>query len=322
MPSVGGDRGRVGQQTDSLAARATPPRSASMRSRPTWTGGEAASSPTTSASTGLSRRQGAARARTTASATLERTRRIALFSRRRVHAVGEEDHEQPALGVDPHRGAGEAGVAEGAGGEEAARRGVARRARDRAAGAGLVGRGVPAEGPGRAGNAGPPREALDGLARHDPMVLEDAAVQQHLGEAREVGGGAEEAGVRRDAAQRVGVLVVDLAAQDAARARGRSRWARCAAAARAAAGSIVSFMPRGSKIRSRANASSGSPATRSRISPSRITPEVAVDRLRPRLVGEIHGLDALEVGLLALELLVERRPPVDARRVGEQLGRR
>ena len=47
--------------------------------------------------------------------------------------------------------------------------------------------------------------------------------------------------------------------------------------------------------------------------------QVAVERLRARLVDEVHGLDALEVGLLALELLVERHPPVEARGVGQQL---
>ena len=70
---------------------------------------------------------------------------------------------------------------------------------------------------------------LDRLARHDPLLLEDAAVQEHLREASEVGRGAEEARVRGDAAEGGRVLVVHLAAQDVGRARDRSRWARCAA---------------------------------------------------------------------------------------------
>ena len=47
--------------------------------------------------------------------------------------------------------------------------------------------------------------------------------------------------------------------------------------------------------------------------------EVAVDGLRPRLVGEVHRHDPLEVGGLALQLLVERRPPRQAAGVGEEL---
>ena len=60
------------------------------------------------------RGQGPSSARTTASARSARTRRMASFSRVGMHAVRQQDHEQPAVGIDPERGAGEAGVAEGA----------------------------------------------------------------------------------------------------------------------------------------------------------------------------------------------------------------
>ena len=47
--------------------------------------------------------------------------------------------------------------------------------------------------------------------------------------------------------------------------------------------------------------------------------EVAVDGLGARLVDEVHGQDALEVGVFALQVLVEGRPPVDAGRMGQQV---
>src|SRR5712691_13007595 len=118
-------------------------------------------------------------------------------------AVGEQDDEEVAVGIHPYRRAREPGVAEGAGTEERPRRRV-------------LARGVPSERAARVGHARALREALHRLPRDDALVLEDAAAYEHLREAGEVGSGAEEAGVRRDAAQGGRVLVVHLAAQDVA----------------------------------------------------------------------------------------------------------
>ncbi len=150
------------------------------------------------------------------------------------------------------------------------------------------------------------------------MVLEDASVQDHLGEPRQVAGGAEQAGVRGDAAQREGVLVVHLAAQDPA-----------------APGIVLGG--RDPRRQPRRRPEHGvdhaqrpeDPLAHEHVERLACDPfqdlaqedqaQVAVERLAARLVDQLHPLDPLDVGGLALELLVERRPPVDARGVGQQV---
>src|SRR5690606_20545764 len=86
----------------------------------------------------------------------------------RVDPVGQQHDEQILGGVDPEAYAGEAGVAEGLGGEVVA-------------GAGATGGRVPAERPARCGRlaAG---VAADRLRPKETHVAVAAAVQQHLSE--------------------------------------------------------------------------------------------------------------------------------------------
>src|SRR5450756_2193264 len=112
----------------------------------------------------------------------------------RVHAVGEKDHEHLALGIDPHRGAGESGVAVG-GRSEVSARSVVSLSR------------VPAE---RTVAERPRGEELDGRLADDLDAVVLAAIEHHLREHREVGRGTEETSVSRHTTQSVGVFVVDL----------------------------------------------------------------------------------------------------------------
>jgi hypothetical protein len=118
----------------------------------------------------------------------------------RVNAVSEQDDEKLALGIEPDRGAGETGVAEGTGGEERSGGGIAHRRP-----------GVPAEGAAGLGHARQAGELLDRPPRDDPPVLENTAVQDRLGKPRQVAGGAEQPRVWSHAAEGGGVLVVHLA---------------------------------------------------------------------------------------------------------------
>ena len=122
---------------------------------------------------------------------------------RRVHAIREQHDEHLAVGINPDRRPGVAGVAVGALGEVAPGPAVA------------VG-GVPAERPRSRGAA---REQRDRRVAGDPHAVVLTAVEHHLGEHAEVGGGAEQARVSRDAAERVRVLVVHLAAERVAARR-------------------------------------------------------------------------------------------------------
>ncbi len=79
----------------------------------------------------------------TASCRAGRTWRIFSLVARGIHAIGEQNDEKIALGIDPQRSAGEAGVA------EAFRREIV-------AGRGRLGDGVPSKGAGG---------IADGLAR-------------------------------------------------------------------------------------------------------------------------------------------------------------
>ena len=215
---------------------------------------------------------GRSRARTTASATCGPRVADLVVLAGRVHAVREQDDVQPALGVHPHRGAGEAGVAEGPGREERAGRRVARLPGRRAALARLVGGRVPAERARGERDPGPLREQLHRGAGDDPPPAERAPVEERLREVREVGRGGEEARVGGDAAQGEGVLVVHLAAHDAAAPRVVLRRRDAVEEVRPAAGTARPSSPGARARASRASSSNGVPLTRSRMSPSRMMP--------------------------------------------------
>ena len=101
VPPVRGHRGRMRHEAHALAARGRPP-SASTRSRPICTTGEARRA---TSRTGVK----ATRALTTASATRRpRPGSIVVVLARRVHAVRQQDDEQPSLRIHPERGAREA----------------------------------------------------------------------------------------------------------------------------------------------------------------------------------------------------------------------
>ncbi len=224
----------------------------------------------------------------------------------RVDAVGEQDDEQLALRIDPDRGTRETGVAEGARGEERA-------------GRRFLGRlGVPPQGPHRVVGARPAREELDRRSRDDPPVLEHASIEQHLAEAREIAGGREQPGVRCDPAEGERVLVVDLTAHQAAPplvelGGGDPRQEVLAGAIERVSHrerpehpllhEVLQLLP-GDPLEDLAEQDHA---------------EVAVQVLGARLGDQVHGLNAREVGLRTLELLVQRRPPVDPRAVGEQV---
>ena len=154
------------------------------------------------------------------------------------------------------------------------------------------------------------RERVDRRGVDDPRAVERAAVQVHLREAREVVRRAEQSGVRRDAAERERVLVVHLAANDAAAPAGRTRSARCAARSDGRGGTCVSFMPSGTKTcrRGTRRAARRSPAPRSRPSmyapmslytiPRRVACRAASRRTaRAPLSGDVrHSSYALNAG--------------------------
>ena len=120
-----------------------------------------------------------------------------------MHAIGQEQHEHLAVGVEPDRRARVAGVSVRAGIEELA------------GAASAVAR-VPAEG---AGARRALREQRDHRIADDSNAVVLAAVQHHLREDRQVRGGAEEPRVPGDAAQGVRVLVVHLATDRVAAGR-------------------------------------------------------------------------------------------------------
>ena len=143
--------------------------------------------------------------------------------------------------------------------------------------------------------------------------------EHHLREARQVGRGGEEARVRRDAAHRERVLVVHLAVDDASaplvvalggrdareerRGRAEERVVHPERLEHALGDEAIERHAR-DLLEDRAEEDDA---------------EVAVELLRSRLGDQRHRLDALDVGRLALDLAIERRPPVDARGVGEQM---
>jgi hypothetical protein len=150
------------------------------------------------------------------------------------------------------------------------------------------------------------------------VVVEHSPVQEHLGEAREVGRRPEEPGVRGDASERIGVLVVDLAnhhppAPRVQFRRGDPRKERGRGVISGVLHAERFEYPFQSKALQRL------PRHPLQHLAEQHHPKVAVDRLRARLVREIHRDDPLEVRRLRLQLLVERRPPVDPRRVREEL---
>jgi len=149
-------------------------------------------------------------------------------------------------------------------------------------------------------------------------VIVGAAPQQHLREARRVAGGGEEPGVRRHTAEREGVLVVHLAAQHAAAPR--------VVLGRRDARELV--RPRGQRTIEGVLHAERREDAAAHESVERLTghplqdlaqqddAEIAVFLGAAGRRHQRHGLDALEVGARPLDLLVERRPPVDARGMG------
>src|SRR5580700_8913251 len=113
-------------------------------------------------------------------------------------AVGEEDDEELAVAIDPDAGAGKAGVAEALG-------------REIVAAAASFGRDGPSESAGAAGKFLRLGELRDRGATQNAVMGVGAAVEQHLAEGGEVGGGAKKAGVAGDAPEDEGVFVVDFA---------------------------------------------------------------------------------------------------------------
>ena len=212
--------------------------------------------------------------------------------RGRVHAVREQDDVELALGVDPDRGAGEAGVAEGASREERARGRVARAARRRAARPdSSVGVSQPRArvepGPGPAVKSSRSRGRRSAGRRNAPARRASARSARGRGRCRRAPrGGRRRRGRRRSrrAPRRA----------RPGRARDRSRWARCGQELRPAAGTGCPSC-RGARGRAggrRPRAARPPPAPGSRRAGrcrGRCRPT------RPRLVDEVHGLDALEV---------------------------
>ena len=152
----------------------------------------------------------------------------------------------------------------------------------------------------------------------DAVAVQDAAVQQGLGEAGQVPGGAEEARVGRHALEGEGVLVVDLAHQDPAPPRvllgGGDPGAQGDRRAVAGLGhrQRLEDPDAGQLVE-------GRPAELLQDVTEQDQPEVGVDHLRRRLVVQVHLEDPLEVGLLAAQLLVERGPPQQPPGVGQEL---
>src|SRR5207249_11858478 len=133
----------------------------------------------------------------------------------------------------------------------------------------------------------------------------------------EVARGGEEAGMGGDAADGECVLVVDLAPHEPAAPRvalgrrdARNEVAR-GAEHRALHAERLEHAPRDERVDRLARHALEHFAEQEEA-------EVAVYRLRPRYVGEVHRDDPPEELLLAADLLVERRPGLQPRRVGQQ----
>ena len=202
-PSAATER-RVDHAGPTRLPRRDAPRSAAIRSRPTCTTGAPAPSSGSAARTTASRCARVLRAAPGLAPPrrppARRTARMALFSRvgctrfvRRItnsFRSGSIHIDVPVKPVWPNE-----------------RGGAEQRRPPRIAPSGV------SQPSARAGAGHPGRRVNRSTVSRDddPPVLEDAAVQQHLREARQVGRGAEEPGVRGHAAHGEGVLVVHLA---------------------------------------------------------------------------------------------------------------
>ena len=150
------------------------------------------------------------------------------------------------------------------------------------------------------------------------MVLEDATVQEHLNETGEIPRGREETGMGRDPAESKSVLVMDLAANQSTPPGVvlRGGYPRQAIITRSEEGvghrqRLENPLP--NELFQRLPGDSGQDLAQKNDA------EVAVLVIGPRLVDQLHLLNALEILLGALKLFVERGPPVDAGAVGEQV---
>ena len=95
-------------------------------------------------------------------------------------------------------------------------------------------------------------ELPDGERAEEAHAVEFAAVEHHLGEARQVVGGGEQAGVARHAAHVARGGVVHHSAQTAARSWGTRSVGAMRGTSAAGGWNMVSFMPSGRKTFSRA----------------------------------------------------------------------
>src|SRR5688572_27928267 len=106
--------------------------------------------------------------------------------------IRQNDDEELALRVDPHRGAGEPGMAECA-------------LTHALAAAGAAGTGVPSQ---RTPSGAVTLEAIDGAVAGDPDTPRGPAVEERERETRQVVRGGEEPGMARDATESPGVAVM------------------------------------------------------------------------------------------------------------------
>ena len=120
-----------------------------------------------------------------------------------MHAVGQQDHENLTVRIDPERRARKTGVTE-------------RPRTEIVAASGTTVARIPAKS---AMSSGATREERDGTVGDDAHAVVGATFEQHLRKHRQVGRRAEQTGVTGDAAERPGVFVVHFPTQRVA-----ARW--------------------------------------------------------------------------------------------------
>ena len=150
------------------------------------------------------------------------------------------------------------------------------------------------------------------------MMLEHAAVEQHLDKARKITRGREEASMGSDPPESEGVLVVDLAANHATPpgielGGGDSRQKILARSIERIGHRQGLEHPLSHELVQRP---AGDPG---QYLAEEDDAEVAVFVFSTRLVHQLHGLDAPKIFLRTLDLLIERSPPVDTGGMGEQV---
>ena len=124
-----------------------------------------------------------------------------------MNAIGEEHPEGLRGGIDPKADPGKSGVAEGTDREQLA------------AGLAVIGIDVPAQtaARGQTGRSLRGSHQSNRLRLEDSGTFEDAAVEDHSGEPRQVGSGGEQSGVTGHAAHGLRLGIVNIATQNPAR---------------------------------------------------------------------------------------------------------